>query len=360
MTELSATDKATVDGIVATEMARTKLPGVLVATSGPRGSYVKPYGLSNRGNWLGGAGSLPLVPSDHYRIGSCTKMFTATAILIQMDRGNLRLSDKIDQFLAGIPAWGDITIEHLLMHRSGIYNYTDAWLSPYYANPADPIFTTENALTLALAKPLLFPPGSKWSYSNTNYLLLGLVLEKLTGKPVAEVITDDVLSPLGLDNTIYPITSAISAPFSHGYNASVVFRLFNWWWYKDVTISNPGYGGAAGGMISSIGDMLKFAESLHTEPLLSAEMRELRRTLFTPMDDVYFYGLGIARLPNGWVGHSGLIIGYETAAYHDPRTGAALVTMGNLQGYGSNTAGIVNGVIDALYPPMATPGTPVI
>jgi D-alanyl-D-alanine carboxypeptidase len=324
MTALSPTDIAAVDAIVASVMAAGKQPGVALSITGPRGDYVKGYGVAQT--------AVPMDPNDHFRIGSCTKLFTATAILIQVDKGTIKLTDTLGQYVTGIPNGDIITVRQLLMHESGIYDYTsnrNLQLRMIFIGWAS--YSTDSVLALIRGGQPLFAPGTSWGYSNSNYILLGLILEKVTGKTVGSVITDEVIAPLGLIETSFPTTASIPAPLARGYYKMSFITI-------DVTLMNPNISGAAGAIISTVGDLAKFAADLRDGALLSPATQALRQQMFhtgidfqsvdlttTTMD----YGLGLMKIGD-WFGHNGIIPGYGGIVFYNPNNGAIFTGLQNL------------------------------
>ena len=165
-------------------------------------------------------GDDPPTTTDHYRIGSLTKTMTATVILQLAQEGKLSLDDPISKYRPDVPNGDTITIAQLLDMRSGLYGYD---LDPVFlrAVDADPkrIWSPDDLLAIGYSKPALFAPGTAYDYSNTNYVLLGLVMEQVTGKTASELFQERLFDPLGLDSTLLPALDDASIPsvFAHGY-----------------------------------------------------------------------------------------------------------------------------------------------
>lgn len=316
--DLSPADRLVVDGIVDQEMG--SIPGVVLSIGGPRGRYDRTYGLGRK------LGKIPLDFFDHFRIGSVTKLFTATAILIAIDRGYLALYDTLEQFVPGVANGSNITVGNLLMHTSGVYDYTkEPSVAVGMALFGNSDFDRDDALKIIRNHDAVFAPGARWEYSNSNYILLGLILEAVTGKSVGQVIYDDVITPLGLISTSFPTTSDIPVPNSHGYKSLSILTL-------DATKFNaPGYAGAAGAVISTADDMRRLAEALRDGNLLSPAARALRDTTFVPttLGANVQYGLGLLKFGE-WLGHDGAIMGFGAVVFYHLGTGATFVAMQNL------------------------------
>jgi D-alanyl-D-alanine carboxypeptidase len=262
------------------------------------------------------------------RIASITKTFTATAILQLVDQGRLSLDDQLSAYVSGVPNGQVITIRQMLNMTSGIYDYTDdaAFGKRFYANPRLPFTHAQFFAILGRHKPS-FAPGTAAEYSDSNYYLLGLILEKVTGRPAGEVITDQIIRPLGLTHSSYPTGQSLPSPHAHGYFGGVDLTDP----LTDATAINPAAGATAGAMQSTLADLRKWAKALATGTLLSPglQAQRLQTVPFPnpgPVD--VSYGLGIFKLDN-LIGHNGALIGYSTAMFYLPSNGATMVVWGN-------------------------------
>ena len=231
---------------------------------------------------------------QRFRIGSVTKTFTATVVFQLMEEGKLRLDSTLEAHLPGVvPRGGEITIRHLLGHRSGLANVTEypEWLKEAERSPStSPI----NSLRFAASKPLAFRPGSQERYSNTNYIALGLVIEKVTGRSYAEELEQRVLDPLGLTRTELPTTRRLSDLGDAG--------------------SNPNLPWAAGAIVSNAHDLSRFYSALLSGRILSAASLGAMKDTATSYG-VFGTGLGIFSTDlacgRSW-GHLGGILDYQT------------------------------------------------
>ncbi|OLB74463.1 MAG: serine hydrolase [Actinobacteria bacterium 13_2_20CM_2_71_6] len=276
------------------------------------------------------------VPVDGYvRIGSNTKTFTAVVVLQLVGEGKVDLDAPIETYLPGLIR-GDgidgrhITVRQLLQHTSGLPNYTNV-----LANGALPFqhvyFEPRQLLDMALAQKATFPPGTGWRYSNTNYVVAGLLIEKVTGRPLIEEITDRTINRIGLRHTYFPNVGdqSIREPHPKGYHADDPNKPLT-----DVTEWDPSVGWAAGQISSTPSDLDRFFTALLTGKLLKPEqLKQMRTTVDAPG---FFpgarYGLGLISTPLScgglaW-GHGGDIPGYSTinAATDDGRAAAIAVT----------------------------------
>ena len=307
--------------ILVSGMGAANIPGLEVGIWVPgQGSLVKALGTRDHVN------GTPLTTSDHFRIASITKSFVATAALRLVDQRRLGLSDTVDMFIDHIPNGSEITVAQLLNMTSGIYDYvTDPDLTTEEtANPLLPFGLTDVIEIINRHDPL-FDPGTDVAYDNSNYYLLGVILEKVTGKPLDVVMDDVVLQPLGLGQTTYPTDATIPSPFSRGYFSRANLDL------RDVTASNPAFAGGAGAMISTLGDLRVWAQALATGSLLDPATQAMRlqtRVLAQTPKVTVAYGMGITDI-NGFLGHDGAIVGYGSLVLYLPSRGATIVLLGN-------------------------------
>jgi D-alanyl-D-alanine carboxypeptidase len=304
-------------------LGNSNLPGAIVSVSIPgQGTWTIATGLGDVTN------ATPIRLDDHFRIASITKTFVATVALQLVDEGKLSLDDTLSQFVEGIPNGDEITLRQLLGMTGGIYNfiYDPQIAGEYDQNPLLP-FQPEEAIDIVRKHGQAdFAPGEKFVYSDSNYILLGSIIEQVTGRTVAEEVTDRIIVPLALGDTSFPVgTSDIPQPFAHGYAATGPGAPL-----RDVTHSNPDVAWAAGAMISTLQDLHTWSNALVAGTLLSPETQTERLT-FTNMitEPVTFgYGLGIMNV-GGILGHSGGILGYGTWMMQDEATGITVVQMTN-------------------------------
>ena len=259
--------------------------------------------------------------TDFYsRIGSVTKTFTVTAVLQLVDQGKLQLDDPISKYISGVPSGDQITLRELAQMQSGLLTFdnVEQFATSYIADPQKS-FTPAQLLGYALDKPLQFPPGTQYDYSNTNIVLLGLVVEKQSGQSLPDYIREHILAPLKLTHTSFPTTAAFPDPHPQGYT---ILRGVE----RTATDWNPSWGWAAGNMISTLEDMRIWTRALATGALLTPETQRQRLDTTVPMnpEKSAFYGLGIFN-DGGWIGHTGVIFGYQTAAFYLPQTQTTLV-----------------------------------
>jgi D-alanyl-D-alanine carboxypeptidase len=320
--DLNADLTAALDDAINAKFAELGIPGAIVGVSIPGTlDYVRALGVSDSET------NTPMTVDDHTRIGSVTKTFTGTAVLQLVDQGRIRLSDPISRYVDGVPGGDQITIDMLGRMRSGLYNYTEdeqfqariAQESP--AGPGAAAFTPRQLADIAFAHPPDFPPGTKYEYSNTNAVLLGMVVEKVTGQPFGQYLRQHVLDPLGLAHTSYPANGLLPQPFTHGYSQTPDGA------YVDTTLWNPSDADAAGKMVSTYGDLKTWAAALGRGALLDPAT-QAKRTQFGDALPGLRYGFLMFDL-NGWIGHDGGIPGYVTVSVYLPERNATLVVIAN-------------------------------
>ncbi|MFI6003248.1 serine hydrolase domain-containing protein [Streptomyces sp. NPDC051366] len=317
--QLTPAVAARLDAAIRQVMRQTKVPGVTVGLWAPgKGSYVKTFGVADK------ATGAPMTTGLHVRIGSETKTFTVTALLQLVDQRKVGLDDPIGTYIKGVPSGNRITLRELAGMRSGLFNYTldDNFIKKFQADP-EQSFTARQLLDYAFKHPVQFAPGAKFDYSNTNLILLGLVVEKVTGRPLREVIAKDVLAPAGLRSTVFPTSAAMPDPYAHGYTNQTASGKI-----EDATGWNPSWAWAAGEMVSDLEDLRSWARTLATGTLLTPAT-QAERLKTTPMNlQGDGYGLGIFNV-QGWIGHNGSIPGYEVLPVYLPQARATMVILLN-------------------------------
>ncbi|CAM5432302.1 beta-lactamase [Streptomyces avidinii] len=321
------------DAAISAVMEKAGIPGVSVGLwFDGRGSYERAFGTADT------ATGTPMKTGLYTRIGSVTKTFTITAVLQLVDQGKLRLDAPVLRYLRGpvaerlekVAGADGITIRQLADMRSGLFSYTEdsAWLAELRADPTRS-WTPRELLDIAFEHPAKFAPGAKWEYSNTNTVLLGLLVEQLSGQSLSGYLRDHVLGPVGLADTTLPDGAEIPSPYAHGYTTfSPGGKVV------DASLWNPSWGWAAGAMTSTLDDLHTWVPALTggklpgggtlLEPGTQAQRMRALPTGYPGVG----YGLGIADV-NGWVGHNGDLPGYETVAAALPEDGAVLVVIVN-------------------------------
>lgn len=231
-----------------------------------------------------------ITAADHFRIGSQTKTFTAAVILQLVDEHRVELDVPISRYLPGVVNGnydGDvITVRHLLQHTSGLVrDVRDARVSP------DGTFSLAELVRSAMDEPAQSAPGAALNYSNVGYLVLGLLIEKITGERAGDVITERIISPLGLTETDFPAPGdrALRAPFLNGYIGGRLGPFF--FWTEATTGQELSFWSTAGAMSSTLDDIRRFYQALIQGRVVSpAALAEMRRTVSS-------YGLALAEVP---------------------------------------------------------------
>jgi D-alanyl-D-alanine carboxypeptidase len=268
-----------------------------------------------------------MTPDVHHRIGSVTKTFTVSLLLQAAADGLLSLDDTIGQYIEGVPNGDSITLRQMANMTSGIASYTEdeQWTDELLSDP-DRIWTPEELAQVGIEDSPTFDPGTEFHYSNTNTVLLGLILEQVTGQPIGELYRERILEPLGLQETSFPNTDpAIPEPHDRGYT----LQGQSGGEPVDATDWNPSWGWIAGAMISTLNDMLVYGRALGTgEGLLPPEQQAERLDSFLgkppPLNADMDYGIGLVN-DHGWLGHTGELPGYNTSVYYHPELDATMV-----------------------------------
>jgi D-alanyl-D-alanine carboxypeptidase len=352
------------------------IPGAVVLISSPdQGEWTGTFGT---GTW---AAQVPLTVDDHFRIGSNTKTMTSTVILQLVQEGKLALDDPISKYIPNVPGGDTVTIANLSEMRSGLYSYSfDTGFNNTLDQYPQKAWAPKELLDIAFSHPVNSPPGGDFDYSNTNIILLGLVIEKLTGMTASEAFQERIFTPLGLKNTLLPEApdSEIPSPHAQGYsfgsNTSTIQTyalspedqqraLAGTLLPSNETMANPSWGWTAGGAISTVEDMKTYVEALVDGGLLDARTQQVRMDSITPTNPAEpsaGYGLGIAKFDQLY-GHDGQIPGYMTFMGHDPKTGLTIVIGTNLatapSGEGSALV-ILKELVPIFYPNAVIPGDP--
>jgi D-alanyl-D-alanine carboxypeptidase len=295
------------------------IPGAVVGLWIPgRGCYVRAFGVADTRT------GEPMAVDSYVRIGSETKTFTVTALLMLVDDGRIGLDDPISRYVTGVPNGHRITLRHLAGMRSGLFPYTadPDFIRELLSHPQRS-FTPRQVLAYGFRHANTFAPGQEFEYSNTNLVLLGLVIEKVSGRRLADFIHERVLRPAGLHHTLFPQGGEFPEPHPRGYTNQTLSGEV-----EDATDWNPSWAWAAGAMISGLHDLRRWAPILATGRLLSPETQAQRLMTLPTGYPGTTYGLGIFET-DGWIGHNGSIPGYETVTVYLPQRRATLVIMIN-------------------------------
>lgn len=306
------------DACMRLHVAANKFSGAVLVARHSEVPFSRAYGHA-QAEW-----DVPSTTAGRFRLGSITKPFTATAVLQLAAAGALRLEDPICNHLKACPsAWQSVKISQLLNHTSGIPDYM--MLQSYWKDFL--MLKTQAQMVATFSdQPLLFAPGSRFSYSNSGYYLLGLIIESVTRKPYGDVLEEQIFRPLGLADTALEHDDPITPRRVAGYRLGPGRELLN------ALYLNTAQPFADGGLYSTTGDLLKFARSFDGSKLLSARYRTL---MATPGKGAHGYGWYSAPAPGFHSGrdisHGGSINGFSTWLSRFPKEDVVIVVLSNLQ-----------------------------
>ena len=329
-------------------MKENAVPGIAVLIDSPsKGNWRATFGTAELGK------QVPMRLSNLFRIGSNTKTMTSTVILQLVEEGKLKLNDPIGKFVPGVPNGKKITIRELAEMRSGLYSYTfdPAFNKTLDTNPKK-AWKSSELLKIAFAHKPNFAPGAEYEYSNTNIVLLGVVIEKLTGETASEAFQERIFGPLKMKHSSLPEPSEwkIPGPHAQGYQfgtnvatiesyavpkAEQAAALDGTLKPLDDTDASPSWAWTAGGAISTPSELATYAKALGTgKGLLSPKMQKVRLNSLRPIvpgdKSGVEYGIGLAQFAPGIVGHDGQLPGYSSFMAYDINTGDTIILSANL------------------------------
>ena len=326
-------------------------PGVIVGVQTPKGKWVMALGIANRRS------RAPMKVSMHQRIGSVTKTFIGTLLMQLVGEHKLSLDDKVSKYVKGVPDGDTMTVRQVADMTSGVASYTadPAFTKALYSNPRRR-WRPQDLLTIGLRDSPLFAPGTAFQYSDSNYILLGLVIEKVEHKSLGPILRKRIIRPLKLGQTSWPgSSSALPRPHAEGYtlqgqSSGKPANATNW---------NPSYAWAAGEMISRLSDLLVYGRALGTgKGLLAPEQQQERLNSFNPRippeTSTLSYGIGLVN-DKGWIGHTGQVPGYTTAVYYRPDVDTTVVVEANSDITSGSCAAQPTLLDDPITRPCATP-----
>jgi CubicO group peptidase (beta-lactamase class C family) len=311
----SAQDERTLDRAVQAAVDDGTFMGAVLVARGDRILLDKGYGSANL-EW-----HIPNTPATKFRVGSITKQFTAAAILLLEERGKLTVDDPVGRHLPDAPAaWSGITLRHLLTHSSGIANYTalpeNRQLKAFGSTPAA-------MLALVRDRPLDFPPGEKMSYSNTGYIALGAIVERLSGQSYGAFLQDNIFGPLGMKDSAVDVNAAIVERRASGYAPSPNGPVNAG--FIQMTAAH-----AAGSLMSTTGDLLRWERALFGGKVLSAASLQKMTTAFK---GDYAFGLFVRERQGRKVfEHNGSIDGFNSAMSYYPESRVTVIVLANVNG----------------------------
>lgn len=275
---------------------------------------------------------IPMRLENTYRIGSVTKTFTISVLLQLVDEGKVSLDEKISVYFPDIPNAENITVKMLANMRSGLYNYSESKeFEDTLTNRPSKVWTDDELVQLALKYPPYFPPDSNFHYSNTNTILIGKIIEKVTGSKWQDEVKKRIFEPLGLKNTWTANGRDMIGDYSHGYMQmdSSSSKLTDVTSYYDVT-----WASAAGDIISNIDDIKIYLRALGTGKFYSPRIQDARKEWAITHGNLK-YGLGMFSV-GGFLGHNGGIPGFTNFSGYSPEKNCSIIVVYNTQREGAD------------------------
>ncbi|MEV7617402.1 serine hydrolase domain-containing protein [Streptomyces sp. NPDC089799] len=345
-TAFGTPDSAALDQVLRNTMAEGA-PGAMARYTGPEGVLVRTAGVRDR---VSGAA---MDAQSRFRVGSVSKTFSSVVLLQLVAEGRIKLDEPVNTYLPGLLPDDRITVRHLMTHRSGLWDYTEdmfAQTVPGFEAVRNRTFTYRELVELSLSKPRTTEPGVAYKYSNTNFVVVGMLIEKITGKPVAKEYEKRIFKPLKLKNTSYvhPDTR-IKGKHANGYlhpdeaGAPLV----------DSTEQTVSWAQSAGAVISDPADLNTFTSALLGGRLLPAAQLDEMLTM-TPTDaaKTRHYGLGLRRYDlscgTSVYGHTGTVQGFYTYAFSTRDGRRSLSAMANTSNKGSANT-VLGGTLEAAF-----------
>jgi CubicO group peptidase (beta-lactamase class C family) len=369
----ASTDASTIVGIVQSAMRADSLRAVIVrVTVDGKPIITKAFGTSMTG--------VPATPAMHFRNGAVAISYMSTLLMEYVDEHKIALDDTVSRWLPSLPEADQVTVKMLANMTSG---YPDYVTDPDFtaAEQGDPFrtFSANQLLAYAFSRPISFAPGTNWGYAHTNYVILGQILEKVGGKPLATLLHQKVLAPLGLTGTVASQTAAIPSPVLHAFSSERRAQLgiaATTPYYEESTYWNPSWTLAPGAVeTSTIYDLTRTAQGIGSGALLSKASYQAQTgpnllgfghaqagCSCAPQVEGYNYGLGIVR-SGSWLLQNPLFSGYgATEAYLPSRKIAIAVAVTFAPGafdaegnYANSSDGIFRSIGASLAPNAAPP-----
>lgn len=317
-----------IDELLTAYASQNKLNGsVLVAQKG-KIIYEKGFGYRNAET------KTPNDVNSIFQIGSITKQITAAVIMQLQQEGKLSVQDKLSKYFSGFANGDKITIENLLTHTSGIYNYTNDTV--IMKNDITRHYSQAEMMKLFKNYPADFEPGSKWNYSNTAYSILGYIIEKVEKKPYEKVVRERIFQPLGMLNSGFDFTNLSSPTKTKGYFSLNPAPL-------PAPIVDSTIAFSAGAIYSTIGDLYKWDRAIYTNKILKPESW---KSVFTPYKNNYGYGWAIDTMYGRQItSHSGGIHGYSSHILRFPQDETVVIAFDNTS---SNALGTISKNVAAI------------
>lgn len=314
-TGLAQSADSRMDQVVQSFVSNKQFMGSVLVAKGSEVLLSKGYGSANL-EW-----EIPATPSTKFRLGSVTKQFTAAAILLLEERGKLKVEDPVKKYLPDAPAaWDKITVFHVLTHTSGIPSFTNF---PDYASLRPFSTTAEKLVAHFRDRALEFEPGEKYNYSNSGYVLLGHLIEKISGESYEAFLQKNIFTPLGMKDSGYDSNSVVIARRAAGYSPGPNGPVNSG--FIDMSVPH-----GAGALYSTTEDLLRWEQGLFGGKLLSAASLT---KMTAPFKGNYAFGLQVNTVNGRKVfEHGGGIEGFNTHLAYFPEAKVTVAVLGNLNG----------------------------
>ncbi len=337
---LSAKTRKEIDAAVKKGLADTGAPGASIAiVKDGRIAYLQAYGEGRLDP------KTSATPAMRFSIGSVSKQFTATAILMLAEQGKLSLNDPVSRFLPELTRANEVTIRQLLSHTAG---YQDYWPQDYVMPMMLQPVTADKILELWARKPLDFEPGTKWQYSNTGYVIAGLIVERASGKPLFEFLREHIFTPLGMMSVFNCDQSALGDSDAAGYMRYGLGPL------RPAPKEGSGWLFAAGGLAMTAEDLAKWDISIMNESLMKPESYRQLETATLLKDGTptsYAFGVDVRKqFSHHAVSHNGEVSGYTTRNTVFPDDKIAVAVLVNQDALTADDK-IAQKIIPLLFPP---------
>lgn len=297
-------------------------PGILLGVQAPNAApWLRAYGLADVAN------GTPLSLNSSFPIRSITKSFTVTLLLQLVKEGRVALDDKIGRYIDGVPNGHLITLADLAGNQSGLADYSQQrGFLDVFVQDLQHVWAPQDLLDLAFAANPEFQPGEQYQYSNTNTVLLGVLIEKLSAQPLADVLAQRIFTPLGLRGTLYPHVPELPAPTPQGYAVDINTGVID----EQPAVSPTSLAGS-GAIASTLSDLLAWGQALGQGTLLTPALQARRiasaRTV-TNGPEYQRYALGIGQIGDWW-GHTGSGIGFQVATMNHAASNTTIAVIVN-------------------------------
>ena len=294
-----------VEGLMSTYHPPGILAGVRVAGEAP---WTRAFGQADV------AQATPLSLNSTFPLRSITKSFTVTVFLQLVKLGQLGLDDKVGRYIAGVPNGSLISLADLAGNQSGLVDYSmQPGFFEVFIKDTLHVWTPQQLVAFSFAVPPSFLPGEQYQYSNTNTVLLGLVIEAVTGLPLGDVLVAQIFRPLGLTGTSYPSSAALPVPAPTGYAVDIATGAID-----DQPLVSPTSLAGSGAIASTLADLLVWGDALGRGTLIGPALQTVRKARardVTNGPEYDRYGLGIGQIGNWW-GHTGSGVGFQVATMY--------------------------------------------